>query len=67
MNDDFAEVRCFHCRTPLPLKGRGLAVYLPCCPDDVCQRARKRRYNAEWRARRRGASCSFGKDAATSS
>lgn len=62
-----AEVLCFHCKTPLSLSGRGVAVYLPCCPDRTCQLARKRRYAAEWRARRRAASCSLGKDAATSS
>lgn len=62
-----AEVLCFHCKAPLPLKNRRVSVYLPCCSDKACQLAQKRRYAAEWRARRRAANCSLGKDAATSS
>jgi hypothetical protein len=64
---EYSQVRCFHCKEPLPLRGRSLACYLPCCADDVCQRARKRRYVAEWRARKRELSCSNGKIAAMSS
>lgn len=64
---DYAEVRCFHCKEALPLASRGLACYLPCCKDSVCQRARKRRYTAEWRARRRASMLEADTTAATSS
>lgn len=53
-----AVVLCHHCATPLLLGSRSVAVYLPCCDDEGCKRARKRRYAAEARARRKSLAAS---------
>lgn len=65
--DGMAEVRCHYCGITLPLKGRSTECYLPCCGEDECRKAAKRRYAAEARARKRASKSAAGITAATSS
>jgi predicted RNA-binding Zn-ribbon protein involved in translation (DUF1610 family) len=51
MPDDIPMIKCHWCGDQLHRHGRKAASYLPCCGEVECQRARKRRYEAEYRIR----------------